>query len=108
MNIIGSAIAGDTARLVLPLLEDGAALNGTGFSVTDLEITASDGTQVVTTGDFGWSDQPGGKVYYDPDADDFVASKSPYAVRALLTDGAGKTRHYPNGAPAFIVVRNAR
>lgn len=108
MNIIGAVVQGDTARLVLPLLEDGEALDGTGFTVTDLFITGRDGSQVDTTGDFGWSDQSGGHVYYDPDSDDFVTSKSPYAVRVKLTDGGGKIRHYPNGEPAFLMVRDPR
>jgi hypothetical protein len=108
MNIIGTAIAGDTARLVFPLLEDGVALDGTGFTVEDLLVTGNDGTVIDTTGDFGWHDQAGGKVYYDPDAADFTTAKSPFAVRAKLEDGAGKIRHYPNGAPAFLVVRDPR
>jgi hypothetical protein len=106
MNIIGSVVAGDTDRIELPLLEDGAAIVGTGFSVTALEVTGNDGTVVTTAGDFGWADQAAGVVYYDPDANDFDAGNSPYAVRVLLTDGGGKTRHYPNGAPAFLIVRN--
>lgn len=108
MNIIGSVVAGDTARIVIPLLEDGAAFDATGLDFSDLLITGRDGTQVDTSGDFGWSDQSTSRIYYDPDAGDFLTSKAPYAVRAKLTDGDGKVRHYPQTEPAFIEVRDPR
>lgn len=102
-------IEGETARIPLQLYESpGVALNGTGLTLSDLLITGSDGTVVATTGDFGWVDQAAGTIYYDPDADDFVASKSPYRIRAKLTDGSGKVRHYPQGAASEMVVRTAR
>lgn len=108
MKIIGSVIAGDTARILLPLLEDGAAFDATGLTVTDLLITGYDGTVVDTIGDFGWSAQLTAVAYYDPDAADFVTAKSPYAVRVKLTDGGGKVRHHPSGAAAFLTVRDPR
>lgn len=108
MSVIAKITEGETARLTLPLLEDGTALNGTGFTVSDLLITGNDGTVVDTTGDFGWVTASAGTVYYDPDAVDFVTSKSPYRVRVKLLDGSSKVRYYPNGAPAEIVVRSVR
>jgi hypothetical protein len=108
VSVIAEVIEGETARLVLPLTEDGTALDGTGFTVSDLYVTGNDGTQVTTTGDFGWVTQSAGTVYYDPDADDFVASKSPYRVRVKLIDGSSKVRMYPNKAAAEIRVRPVR
>lgn len=99
---------GETARITLPLLEDDVALNGTGFTVSDLAITGSDGVAVDTVADFGWVSAAAGTVYYDPDAADFVATRSPYRVTVELTDGGGKKRYYPSGAPAEIVVRPVR
>jgi len=106
--IIAEVIEGETARLTIPLLEDGAAVNITGFTMSDLLITGSDGTAVTTTADFGVVSASAGTVYYDPDADDFSAAKSPYRVRVKMTDGDSKVRYYPNGASAQITVRAAR
>ena len=105
MSVIAKIVEGETARLVLPLTEDGSALNGTGMTVSDLIITGNDGTQVTTTDDFGWVSAAAGTVYYDPDSADFVASKSPYRVRVKIADGNSKIRYYPNGASAEIIVR---
>lgn len=111
-------IEGDTARIVFQLWKaSGVKEDGTGLTIVALEITGNDGTVVDTTGDFGWHVDPAadppitqadGQGYYDPDADDFVASKSPYRVRAKLTDGSDKVRHYPQGAASEMVVRTAR
>ena len=100
-------VEGETARITFPLLEDGVALNGTGFTVSDLLITGNDGTAITTTADFGWVSAAAGTVYYDPDSDDFVAAKSPYRVRVKVTDSSTKVRYYPNGAAAHITVRAA-
>lgn len=106
MNIIGSVIAGNTDRIPLPLLEDNEPFDAAGFTVTTVEIHGWDGTPVDTTNDIGWDVQGQSRAYYDPDVDDFVAGNSPYSVRVTLTDGSGKTRSYPRGAPAYLVVRN--
>lgn len=103
--VIKEVREGETARITLPLLEDRVALNGTGFTVSDLVIRGNDGVAVDTATDFGWVSAAAGTVYYDPDADDFVETRSPYLVTVKLTDGAGKVRYYPSGAPAEIVVR---
>jgi hypothetical protein len=102
---IAERIEGETDRLVLPLLDDGAAFDATGFTITSLLITAKDGTVVNTAGDFGWDDATTSLGYYDPDAADFVAAKSPYTVRVQVTDGAGVVRFYPSTARASIRVR---
>jgi hypothetical protein len=106
MNIIGSVVAGNTDRIKLPLLENGAAFDATGFTVTEILIRGNDGTVVDTSGDIGWDDQDASVAYYDPDADDFDAGNAPYSVRITLTDGASKTRSYPRGALAYLQVRN--
>jgi hypothetical protein len=107
--VIAEVVEGETARLVLPLTEDGVALDGTGFTVTDLLITTAEGQPLDTTGDFGWVVEADGTVYYDPDATDFEAGHSPYRVRVKLTDGTGKIRFYPNSKKfAEIVVGSQR
>lgn len=101
---IATITEGETARLTFPLEEDGAALNGTGFTVTDLVLTASSGEAIDTVGNFGWISDAAGTVYYDPDAADFIAAKSPYRVKVKITDGSSKVRFYPNHIIAQIVV----
>jgi hypothetical protein len=108
MNIIRDIVEGETDPFILPLEEDGVALNGTGFTVTDLLITGTEGTAVDTTSKFAWAVQASGTITVSPAAGDFDAMKSPYKVRVLLTDGSGKTRYYPNGEAVGITVRKAR
>jgi hypothetical protein len=100
---IATIVEGETERLTIPLLEDGVALNGTGFTVTGLLITGNDGTEVDTTGDFDWVSAAAGTVYYDPDAADFAARLSPYRVRVEVTAN-GKVRYYPNNGTAELKV----
>ena len=97
-------VEGWTSRLSFQLLEDGAAMDGMGITVSALDIVAADGTVVTTTSDFGWLTQASGTVYYDPDAADFTAAGSPYSVRFQLTDGTGKVAWHPNGKPDQIRV----
>lgn len=101
---IATITEGETARLVFPLQEDGAALDATGFTLSDVLLTASDGEEIDTVGDHGWVSAPAGTAFYDPDASDFQAAKSPYRVKIKVTDGASKVRFYPNHAIAQIVV----
>ena len=98
-------VEGWTGRLSFQLTEDGVNLVGTGLTVSALDIVGADGVPVTTTSDFGWITQLTGTVYYDPDADDLVASKSPYRLRFQLTDGSGKVVWFPNGAAEEIRVR---
>lgn len=102
---IAERIEGQTDRLLLPLLDDGAAFDATGFTVSGVTITARDGTVVNVSGDFDWLSGSTSTVYYDPDAGDFVAAKSPYNVRVKVTDADGKVRFYPNTERARIRVR---
>lgn len=97
MALLVEIVEGWTSRLAFQLLEDGAPMDGTGITVSALDIVATDGTVVDTAGDFGWILASAGTVYYDPDASDFVAAKSPYSVRYQLTDGNGKKAWHPSG-----------
>lgn len=97
-------VEGWTSRLSFQVLDDGAAADRDGLTVTALDIVGNDGVAVDTSNDFGWIDDSVGSVYYDPDAADFVASKSPYRVRYQLTDGSGKVAWWPDGAADTIVV----
>lgn len=110
MNVttIATIVAGETAPIVIPLFEDGAALDGTGMTVSDVLLTGKDGTQVDTSTKFAWSVQADGTVAYSPAAADFDAEKSPYRVRMKITDGTGKVRFYPNTGTAEIKVLSPR
>lgn len=101
---VKTLVQGETTRLIIPLLEDGAALNGTGFTVTAINIVGNDGTVVDTTGDFDWVTASAGTVYYDPDATDFESRLSPYQVQVVITDGNSKVRVYPNQRVAELKV----
>lgn len=108
MAVIAELVEGWTERVTLTLKADGTAVNLTGLTLTDLLITGKDGTQVDTTGDFGVLVAANGTIFYDPDSSDFVAAKSPYRVRAKVTDGSGKVVFFPNAASDVIVVRGPR
>lgn len=104
ITTVKTLVAGETDPFTIPLEEDGAALVGTGLTVSDVLITGNDGSLVDTSAKFAWDDQTGGTVAYSPAATDFDAAKSPYRIRVKLTDGNGKTRFYPNTGRAEIVV----
>ncbi|MEZ5421128.1 MAG: hypothetical protein R2708_27840 [Vicinamibacterales bacterium] len=104
MDPLIEIVEGWTDRLSLQLTEDGAAFDGTGLTVSALDLVDCDGTVVTPGGTVAWLTQASGTIYYDPAAADFVATKSPYRARVLVTDGAGDKRWYPNDAPAVIVV----
>jgi hypothetical protein len=104
MAQLTEVVEGWTGRLTFQLYDDGAALNGTGLTVTALDLVGNDGVAVTTTADFGWLVQASGTVYYDPDAADLTAARSPYKVRYQITDGSGAIVWYPNGAPDTIAV----
>lgn len=104
MALLTEIVEGWTGRLTFVLKEDGAAMNGTGITVSALDIIDKEGTVVNTAGDFGWVTAAAGTVYYDPDAADFTADKSPYRVRYQLTDASGKVVWHPDGKPDQILV----
>jgi hypothetical protein len=108
MSVLTSIVEGWTGRLTFTLKADGTALNGTGLTLSDCLLTGKDGTQVSTTGDFGWVVQASGTVYLDADAADFEASKSPYQVRFKLTDGDGKIVYFPNAEADYLIVHPVR
>lgn len=101
---VTEVVEGWTGRLTFQLQVNGANLDGTGLTVSALDVIANDNTIVDTTGDYGWVTQGSGTVYYDPDASDFQAAKSPYRVRYQVTDGGGKVVWFPNGKPDEIRV----
>lgn len=108
MARLTTIVEGWTKRLTFTLEADGTAFVGTGFTLSNLYITAKDGTNVDTTGDFNWVTAASGTVYYDPDAADFVAAKSPYSVRYEVTDGSGKKQFFPNADADEILVKPVR
>lgn len=108
MAVLTNIVEGWTGRLEFTLKADGTAINGTGLTLSDCLVTGKDGTEVTTTGDFGWLVQASGTVYLDADAADFAASKSPYKVRFKVTDGTGKVVYFPNAAADTITVHRER
>lgn len=85
-----------------------AAFNGSGFTLSNLYLTDKFGNAVTTSGDFGWLSDAAGTVYYDPDAADFDADKSPYLVQFELTDGAGAKEIVPTKGADEILVKPLR
>lgn len=114
MSRLTTTVEGSTRRMTFTLQSTDPATGvttafvGTGFTLSDLFITGKDGTEVDTTSDFGWLVAASGTVYYDPDAADFVASKSPYDVRFQVTDGAGKVAFFPSADADQILVKPVR
>lgn len=114
MSQLTTVVEGWTGRLTFTLMSQApdatsaTAFVGTGFTLSGLFITGRDGTEVDTSGDFGWLVAASGTVYYDPDAADFVASKSPYTVRYKVTDGVGKAVYFPSANADEIVVKPVR
>lgn len=114
MSRLTTIVEGWTGKLTFTLTTTSvttgvtSAFVGTGFTLSDLIITGKDGTEVDTTGDFGWLVAASGTVYYDPDAADFVAAKSPYTVRFKVTDGAGKVVYFPSADADEILVKPLR
>lgn len=104
MSQLYDVVEGWTGRLTFQLLADGAALDGTGLTVSALDLVDAHNHPVQTTGDFGWVTQSAGTVYYDPDASDFVAARGPYRLRYQVTDGGSKVVWFPNGKPDEIRV----
>ena len=107
MIIIRELVEGETDPFTLPLAEDGVALNGTGFTISNLVIRGREGTAVTTTAKYAWAVQASGTITFSPALADFSVAKSPYSLEVWLTDGNGKTRAYPNGPVVGIKVRAA-
>lgn len=114
MSRLTTIVEGWTGRLTFTLMSrvpgvsEASTFVGTGFTLSDLIITGKDGTEVDTTSDFGWVSAAAGTAYYDPDAADFVASKSPYAVRFKVTDGSGKVVYFPSADADQLLVKPLR
>jgi len=80
------------------------AVDGSGLTVADLLLTSIDGTPVNTSGKIGWDSASDGVAYFDPDATDLAAQKSPYRIRFKLTDVSSKIRFYPSHGTAEVKV----
>jgi hypothetical protein len=100
-------VEGDTEPVILQLYEmvDGAStdLDGTGLTLSALAVTGADDQVVSTAGKFAWHDQAAGQVAYSQGATDLKAEKSPYRVRAIVTDGAGDVRAYPSDKFGYLL-----
>lgn len=97
-------VEGWTGPLDFALLTDGAALNGTGLTVTLALRDRSEGV-VNVTGNVAWLVQASGTVRFSPSAEDLKAARSPYQARFKVTDGSSKDVFFPNAEPMKWVVR---
>jgi hypothetical protein len=91
-------VEGWTAELgPFTLMADGVPINLTGLTV-ELELRPAGSTAYVdTAGNVRVDDDTTtGRVYYKPDAADFVAANSPYAMHWKVTDGDGNVVFFPN------------
>lgn len=113
-KVITRVVEGWTGRLTFTLMSKApsatteSAFVGTGFTLSDLVLTQSNGAAVDTAGDFGWLVAADGTVYYDPDSADFVALYSPYTLRFEVTDGGGKVVYFPSADAYEITVSPRR
>ncbi len=101
MGLLCEIVEGWTKRLgPFTLKVDDAPFSLEGFAV-ELRLRPSVGKRYSdTTGnvvkDPDQATNPG-QVYYDPDAEDFRAKSSPYALHWKVTDGDGKVVFFPSG-----------
>ena len=90
---------GWTAPIDYQLLDDGVAVDHTGFTVALILKDAFGGAPSTTsTGEVAYLTSTDAKVRYQPSSGDLRASRSPYTARFKVTDGAGKIAFYPQGA----------
>lgn len=109
MAVVAKVVEGETRRLTFGLRSQGSIFVLTGYTVADIILTGADGTAVDTSSDFGIVSAAAGTVYYDPDSNDFVASKSPYRIRIKVTEDANsKVRYFPNREADTIEVYPVR
>lgn len=104
MAVLYDVAEGWTKRLTFTLKLNGAAFDGTGYTMQNLIVRAHTGRLVSTTGKFGWATQASGIAYFDPGAGDLKADESPYTVRFQVRDGSSKDVFFPNGEPDEIKV----
>lgn len=67
-----------------------------GTTVT-LVLRDKSGAVVDTVGDTGWLSLDASVVYYDPDAADLVAAKTPHTAHWKIHDVSGKDIYIPKG-----------
>lgn len=97
---------GWTQRIKYALTSNGAPLDLS--TALDVTLTGASGRAlipVVFSGASGVEDAPSGLVFFDPDAGELLASKSPYLVRWQITDADGGISFYPRDAPLCWVVK---
>lgn len=88
-------VDGTTAVIQFQLLEEGAAINLTGVTVS-LLLSDRTGTTVTSPGTVVITDAATGKVQLTPTGTTtFVADNGPYYARWKLTDGGGKISYVP-------------
>lgn len=96
-------VEGWTEPVDATLLADGAAINGTGLTVT-LALYDRAGARVDVTGKVDWLVAASGTVRYSPAAGDLKAASSPYSARWKVTS-SGKDAFFPNRDADIWTVR---
>jgi len=95
-------VQGWTERIKTQLVADGAPFDLTGYATPPASVQmllySRLGIPLTFTGSVGLDTPALGIVYFDPGSADLVASQSPYGVRWKITDSAGKSVFFPNGA----------
>jgi hypothetical protein len=96
-------VEGWTEPVRQQLLADGAAINGTGLTLT-LELRDREYGVVDTSAAVVWSSASTGIAQYTPADGDLVAARGPYRARWKVTDGTSSA-YYPNAEPDVWQVR---
>jgi hypothetical protein len=97
---------GWTGNIDMQLLADGVAVDLTGVTVA-LVLTGRDAVAVDTTGDVAVFEAATGKIRWNPDAADLAVTKSPYRIRAKVTDAVSKIVFFPSGPGGRVVVHRS-
>ena len=89
---------GWTGAIQRTLTADGAAIDGTGLTVS-LGLRDRAGALVPTTGNVSWLSQGAGTVTFSPASGDLVAAKGPYTAKWKATDSSSDDVFFPDGEP---------
>lgn len=97
-------VEGWTGPLDFQLLNDGAAQNLSGLTITGQAINRLRQT-VDLSSDVSQLSATGGTVRMRPDTGDFPAADSPYELRFKCVDAATDTVFFPSGEAIYLIVR---
>ena len=93
-------VEGWTGRIRYQLVADGAATSLTGATIV-LYAWDRGNSALTLLGTVGVETASEGRIYFDPNAADLTALRSPITVRVKVTDSGGKVTFYPNTGRAI-------